>query len=240
MDYRERLYRNKITKGTLTSFRLQIKETDLYISADSNLSRFACNSVHKHRKYLEKYIDFHPTFLNSLTPVDRDDFAPPIIKDMIEASILTGVGPMASVAGVIAQYVGMDLLQYSHNVIVENGGDIFLKCVKNDVRVTIFAGDSPLSYKISLRIKPEDTPMGICTSSGTVGHSLSFGIADAVCVLSKSTSLADAAATYLCNLVKNEGDMKSTLDRGLRIKGVLGVVIIVNDKFGAIGNIELI
>lgn len=239
MDFRERTYRNKVSKGTLTSFHLQVKETDLYISADRNLDRFARTSVYKHRKYLEEYIQYNPSFLNSLTPIGRDDFAPPIIKDMIEASIISGVGPMAAVAGAIAQYVGRDLMQHSQNVIVENGGDIFLKCVDNDAFVAIFAGESPLSYNISIRIRPEDTPMGICTSSGTVGHSLSLGIADAVCVTSKSTSLADATATYLCNLVKGEGDIKRVLDVGFKIKGILGILIIVNDKLGAIGSIEL-
>ncbi|MBT8489960.1 MAG: UPF0280 family protein [Deltaproteobacteria bacterium] len=239
MDYRERTYRNKVSKVTLTSFPLQVKETDLYISADRNLDSIARKSVYKYRKYIEEYILHHPSFLNSLIPVDRDDFAPPVIQDMIEASIISGVGPMAAVAGAIAQYVGTELLLYSRNVIVENGGDIFLKCVDNDARVALFAGESPLSYKISLRIKPEDTPIGICTSSGTVGHSLSLGIADAVCVTSKSTALADAAATYLCNLVKGENDIKKVLDLGFRIKGVLGIVIIINDKIGAVGAVEL-
>lgn len=240
MDYRERTYRNKVSKGTLTSFHLQVKETDLYISADRNLDHYARNSVYKHRKYLEEYIRYHPAFLNSMVPVDRDDFAPPIIQDMIEASIISGVGPMAAVAGAIAHYVGEELLQHSRNVIVENGGDIFLRCVDNEARVALFAGESPLSYNISLRIKPEDTPIGICTSSGTVGHSLSLGIADAVCVTSKSTSLADAVATYLCNLVKGEGDIKKVLDLGFQIKGVLGIIIILNDKLGAVGAVELI
>lgn len=239
MDYLQRTYRNRVSKGTLKSFHLQVKETDLYISADRNLERFARKSVHKHRKYLEEYIRYHPAFLNSLTPICRDDFAPSIIKNMIEASIISGVGPMAAVAGAIAQYVGTDLLQHSQNIIVENGGDIFLKSFNNEARVAIFAGKSPLSYKVSLLIRPEDTPIGICTSSGTVGHSLSFGIADAVCVTSKSTSLADATATYLCNLVKGEGDIKKVLDVGFRIKGVLGIVIIVNDKLGAVGAVEL-
>jgi ApbE superfamily uncharacterized protein (UPF0280 family) len=240
MDYRERTYRNKVSKGTLTSFHLQVKETYLYISADRNLDHYARNSVYKQRKYLEEYIRYHPAFLNSMVPVDRDDFAPPIIQDMIEASIISGVGPMAAVAGAIAHYVGEELLQHSCNVIVENGGDIFLRCVDNEARVALFAGESPLSYNISLRIKPEDTPIGICTSSGTVGHSLSLGIADAVCVTSKSTSLADAVATYLCNLVKGEGDIKKVLDLGFQIKGVLGIIIILNDKLGAVGAVELI
>jgi hypothetical protein len=238
--YRERTYRNEISKGKLTTFHVQVKETDLYISADKNYKDVALESVCKCRKNIEEYIKYRPTFLNSLTPVEKDEFAPPIIKDMIEASRICGVGPMASVAGAVARYVGTDLLEYSENVIVENGGDIFLKLIDNDAHVGIFAGDSPLSYKVALRIKAEDTPIGICTSSGTVGHSLSLGAANAVCVISKSTALADAAATFIGNSVKGEGDIKKALDRGPQIPGILGILIIVEDKLGAWGSIELI
>ena len=240
MEYAERTYRNRISKGKLTTFHAKVKETDLYISADKNYKDIALESVCKCRRNIEEYIKYRPIFLNSLAPVEKDEFAPPIIRDMIEASRIFGVGPMASVAGAIARYVGTDLLEYSDNVIIENGGDIFLKLIDNDAHVGIFAGDSPLSYKIALRIKAEDTPVGICTSSGTVGHSLSLGTADAVCVMSKSTPLADAAATFIGNCVKGEGDIKRALDAGSQITGILGILIIVEDKLGAWGKIELI
>jgi hypothetical protein len=124
--------------------------------------------------------------------------------------------------------------------IVENGGDIFINAPDRIVSVGIFAGDSPLSYQVALKINPEESPLGICTSSSTVGHSLSFGKADAVCVKSKSTPLADAAATSICNLVTGEGDIKRALDMSLKITGVLGVVIIVGGKIGAIGDVEFV
>jgi len=237
--YRERTYRNKISKGYLTTFHVRVKETDLYISADNDFKDLALESVYQHRRHVEEYIEYRPIFLNSLTPIEKDEFAPAIIRDMIEASRISGVGPMASVAGAVAQYVGTDLLQFSDNVIIENGGDIYLRLVDNDTHVGIFAGGSPLSYKITLRIKAEDTPIGICTSSGTVGHSLSLGTADAVCVMSKSAPLADAAATFIGNYVKGEGDIKKALDAGAQIEGILGVLIIVKDKLGAWGSIEL-
>ncbi|MCD6152306.1 MAG: UPF0280 family protein [Syntrophobacterales bacterium] len=240
MEYRERTYRNRISKGNLTTFHVQVKETDLYISADKNYNDITLESVSKCRRNIEEYIKYRPIFLNSLTPIEKDEFAPPLVRDMIEASRICGVGPMASVAGAIARYVGTDLLEYSDNVIVENGGDIFLKVVDNDARVGIFAGDSPLSYKIALRIKAADTPVGICTSSGTVGHSLSLGAADAVCVISESTPLADAAATFIGNRVKRKGDIKRALHAGSQITGILGILIIVKDKLGAWGKIELI
>jgi len=158
---------------------------------------------------------------------------------MLRASWVTGVGPMASVAGTIAQYVGNDLLRYSKNVIVENGGDIFMSLDSGDTNVVIFAGESLLSYKISLKFSSDDTPIGICTSSGTVGHSISFGRADAVCVTSKSASVADAAATSIGNYIRGGEDIKETLAVASKIEGVLGTLIILNDKLGAWGAIEL-
>ena len=239
MEYRERTYRNRISKRGLVSFEVKIKETDLYISADSDCRDTAMESVHRHRKFIEEYIRQNPPFINSITPLETDEFAPAIIREMTEASRRCGVGPMASVAGAIARNVGLDLMKCSDNVIIENGGDIFLKLMSKDAIVGIFAGDSPLSYKVSIRLKCEGVPVGVCTSSGTVGHSLSFGRADAVCVTSESVTLADAAATAICNRVKREGDIKGALDFGLRIKGVMGALIIIGDKLGISGDIEL-
>ena len=239
MEYQERTYRNKISKENLISFQIKVGETDLYISADKDLADIARKSVHKYRRFIEEYIKHCPQFLDSLVPIEPDETAPAIIKDMLKASRIAGVGPMASVAGAIAQYVGLDLLEYSDDVIVENGGDIFLKS-ESEINIGIFAGESPMSYKVALRIRSEDMPLGICTSSGTVGHSLSLGVADAVCVTSKSASLADAAATSIGNRVRKERDIKVALEAGAEIEGVLGILIIAGDKMGAYGAIELV
>jgi hypothetical protein len=240
MEYREKNYRKIVSNKKLAVFNVKIKETDLYISADESYENEAIKSVYKYRKYVEEYIAYNRSFLNSLAPIAEDKFAPAIIREMIKSSQISGVGPMASVAGAIAQYTGLDLLECSKNIIIENGGDIFLKLDKDDACVGIFAGKSPLSYKIAVKVKSKDTPLGVCTSSGTVGHSLSLGVADAVCITSKSAVLADAAATSICNYVKGKGDIEMALDRALSIEGVLGVVIIVGDKLGACGAIELV
>jgi ApbE superfamily uncharacterized protein (UPF0280 family) len=240
MEYRERTYRNKVSTGHLASFHITVKETDLFISADRDFSELALTSVHTCRKYIEDYIRYRPQFLSSLAPIEADDHAPRIVRKMIEASQKSGVGPMAAVAGAVAQYVGEEILQYSENVIVENGGDIFLKIDGDEVRVGIFAGPSVLSHKISLRIQAGRTPLGICTSSGTVGHSLSLGKADAVCVTARSASLADAAATFIGNHITGGRDIRHGLDIGSAIEDILGIVIIVGDKLGAWGDIEFI
>ncbi len=238
MNFQERTYRNRVSNNSLVSFQVSVCETDLFILSDADLSRAALSSVYKHRGFIELYIKNHPDFLTSLAPVNEDDLAPPIIRDMLKYSSIAGVGPMAAVAGAISEYVGNDLLKLAKNVIVENGGDIFLKS-ESETRVCIFAGASPLSYKVNILIKPEKTPIGVCTSSGTVGHSLSFGNADAVCVVSKCATLADAAATAIGNLVKGKQDVKAALERGMKIEGVSGILIIVGENLGAMGDIEL-
>ena len=239
MSYQERTYRNRVSQNALTPFRLCVRETDLFICCDTDLSQKALQSLYTYRGFIESYINDHPDFLVSLIPIRGDDFVPPIIRDMLKASLAANVGPMASVAGAISDYVGNDLLKISQNVIVENGGDIFLN-TQREVRVGVFAGNSPLTYKVSLFLKPEQMPLGVCTSSGTVGHSLSFGKADAVCVVSKSATMADAAATAIGNLVKEKGDIRTALEKGIKIEGVLGALIIIGEHFGVIGDIELI
>lgn len=237
MLYKERTYRNLIAAHDLVSFNVTVQETDLSISADRDLSGIAFDSVHKYRNHLEAYIRLHPEFLKSLLPLGRDRLAPGIVRDMIEAGIAAKVGPMAAVAGAVAEFVGKDLLRHCENVIVENGGDIFMK-THGERRVSIFAGESPLSQKVVIRTKSADMPLGICTSSATVGPSLSFGRADAVCVLSPSASLADAVASLVGNQVKNPGDIKAALMVGAGITGVKGIVIIMGETMGAWGQVE--
>ncbi len=237
MLHEERTYRSLINKDNLVSYNVTINESDLFISSDTNLADEALKSLIRHRNSLETYIKTHPEFRASLLPLPKDNFAPPIIRDMINKAKVCGVGPMAAVAGAVSEYVGRDLLELTENLIIENGGDIYLKS-KKDLTVSIYAGESALSYKVNLLIKHEDYALGICTSSATVGPSLSFGIADAVCVISKSATLADAAASAIGNRVKSKKDIKSALDYGIKIPGVRGIVIICGNDMGAIGEVE--
>ena len=236
--YEPRTYRHWIKGGDLVSFNVVVKETDLYIRASTNLRRKALRLVVKYRDILERYISQYPAFLTSLQPLPIDDNAPRIVKAMSEAASRAGVGPMASVAGAIAEFVGTELLAFSPEVIIENGGDIYLKSLGKRV-VGIYAGPSPLTGKIGLEIAGTDTPIGICTSSGTVGHSLSFGKADAVVVLSKSAILADAAATAIGNLIKQPSDIPNGIELAKSIEGVLGVIIIKGDDTGLWGKVKI-
>ena len=236
--YEPRTYRHWIKDKDLISFNIVVKETDLYIRASTNLEKKAYKLVVKYRNALERYIRRHPAFLTSLEPLPVSDDAPHIIIEMSAAAEKVGVGPMASVAGAIAEFVGNELLAFSPEIIIENGGDIYLKSLKKRI-VGIYAGKLPLTGKIGLEINGQDTPLGICTSSGTVGHSLSYGKADAVVVLSKSATLADAAATAIGNLIIKPSDIQNGLDFANGIEGLKGVVIIKGDQVGLWGKVKI-
>ncbi len=238
-QYLERSYRNLLFDQKLVSFQVLVKETDLYIKATHPLQQSAHDSVIRHRYQLEQYIFLHPRLLSSLTPLPDDKYAPPMIREMIQTARNAGVGPMAAVAGAMAEAVGKDLLQESPDIVVENGGDVFIY-TSREMKVGIFAGKSPLSFHVGLRVPASNHGWGVCTSSGTVGPSISFGHADAVCVVSPSASLADAAATAVGNLVHSPADLSCGLQRAQNIEGLTGVVIIIEDKLGAWGDIELI
>ena len=237
--HEERTYRNLVKTDDLVKFEVIVKETDLLVRADRDFSREARESVLAHRHQLETYIEANPEFRESLSPVKNDPYAPEIVREMLRTSQLADVGPMAAVAGAVAESVAKDLLRLSREVIIENGGDIFLATSKLRT-VGIYAGASPFSHKLGILIEPGETPLGVCTSSGTVGPSLSFGKADAVCILSKSAALADAAATAVGNVVKGKKDIESGLERGREIEGVLGMIIIAGEKVGVWGNVRLV
>jgi hypothetical protein len=236
--YEERTYRDLVKTDDLVKFEVIVKETDLLIRADKDLSKETRESVLRYRRQLETYIAMNPEFEKSLVPLRDDAHVPEIIQQMIRTSRLANVGPMAAVAGAMAELVSKDLLKLSKEVIVENGGDIYLATSKERI-IGIYAGDSPFSLKLGIVVSPEETPLGVCTSSGTVGHSLSFGKADAVCILSKSGALADAAATSVGNIVQGKNDIELGLERGKEIEGVLGMLIIVGEKIGLWGSVKL-
>lgn len=235
----ERKYRDLISSHGLVTFRVAVQETDLFVMAEKDLLRETRDAAVRHRHSIETYIATHPVFRESLVPLEDDPVAPEIVQEMLQASQRCGVGPMAGVAGAIAQFVGEDLLAHSGEVIVENGGDIYMKSAKQR-RVAIYAGSSSLSLKIGIVIPPDRTPIGVCTSSGTVGHSRSFGKTDAVCILSRSPTLADTAATAVGNQVRSRGDIEKGLALARKIESVRGALIVVGEAFGVWGDVELV
>jgi ApbE superfamily uncharacterized protein (UPF0280 family) len=234
-----RFYRHKLQATDLVDFQVVVKETDLHIHAEKNLDSIARDVVIDLRGYIEAYIAKHPQFVETLTPMDVAEPVPVIIQDMAQAAASAGVGPMASVAGAIAAHVGQALTAYSAEVIVENGGDIFL-VTKQPLTMGIYAGQSPLSLRLGLTIGGRNQPVSVCTSSGTVGHSLSMGRADAVCVIANDCALADAVATATGNRVQQTGDIQQAIKFGQTVKGVDGLIVIVEEQIGVWGDVELV
>lgn len=238
-ENRKRTYRNLAKTENLLSYNVTVKETDLFIHTETDLKNVTQNLVLQYRSQIESYIEMYPEFSDTLIPWTIKGPAPEIIQRMTKAAKETNTGPMSAVAGGIAEMVGNDLLKYTKTVIVENGGDIFLKSEK-PVTVGIYAGNSPVSMKIGLLINTPVNPLGVCTSSGTIGHSLSFGTADAVCVVSNSCFLADAAATAIGNMVRTKKDLQKAVNFGKQIQNITGIVIIQAELLALWGDIEVV
>jgi ApbE superfamily uncharacterized protein (UPF0280 family) len=239
MTVEERIYRGNARKEGLVAYQTVVQETDLHIQAHQENQELTRDLIIKHRGFLENYINRYPAFIRALKPWPMRGFPPRMVRDMISAAKAVNVGPMAAVAGVIAEYVGKDLLNHSPEIIVENGGDTFIK-VDEPITVGVFAGKSPLSLKIGLQLDTSDRPLSVCTSSGTIGHSKSFGVADAVCVVSSSGALADAAATAMGNILTSKKNIQKAIDLGRSRKKIQGVVVIMDDCLGIWGDLEIV
>jgi len=244
LDYLERFYRQLHRQEDLVHFQVAVEETDLDIGVrndrfSAELVEWVEETIRACRRPLEDYVRKDPGFVKALTPYAVFPDAPLIVQTMAEAGRLAGVGPMAAVAGAVAEWVGKSIAKRSRDVIVENGGDIFMRTSRIR-KVGIFAGDSPLSNRVAIEIRPEQTPLGICTSSGKVGPSLSFGKANAVVVLSPSVALADAVATACGNLVQTIEDLERALELAAKIPGVTGALIIKDDRLAVWGSVKLL
>lgn len=243
-DFHKKIFKNLM--GQLFSMekitrRITIKDTDILLTCDTdNGIKIAREAILEARKFIEDYIGNYPDFKHSFDPLEPEKDAPEIIREMCKAGEIAGVGPMASVAGTIAQFVGRRLVESGEkNVIVENGGDIYISGDR-EIVIGIFSGESsPFSKKLGLKITPDLLPLGICTSSGTVGHSISLGNADAVIILASSTPNADAVATAAANLVdtRDEKGVQKALDFVKGINKISGAIIIAGDIIATWGNL---
>jgi len=236
--YTERTYREIAIPAGLSSFRVVVNETDLWIAADRDLTGKALESIHMHRASIENYIAAHPPFATTLKVWEQPVPPHSIMARMVDAGNAVGIGPMAAVAGAIAEAVSRDLIGHTTKVMVENGGDLYLFGGSSS-SVGLWAGPSPLSGRVALAVDPSQG-VAVCTSSGTVGPSLSLGMADAATVISPSGALADAAATELGNRIRTASDMEKSLDWALSVPGVTGAVVIIGETIGAKGQVELV
>ncbi|MGQ9533829.1 MAG: UPF0280 family protein [bacterium] len=229
--YIPRTYRTYCSSERFIQFGVIHKQSDLLILAKINLYDQAMSALTRLRQEIESYTIFDSEFLTALKPITILSSAPEIVKDMSLSAKKMDVGPMAAVAGAISEYVARSLSKFSDEVIVENGGDNFI-INREPLTIGIYAGNSPLSMKIGIELEPHPEGIGIATSSGTVGHSLSFGNADAVTVLAKRGSLADAAATRICNMVKTEDDIPGAMVFVEKNVEILGAIIIIKNRVG--------
>lgn len=214
------------------------KETSCTITADSEAAiEIAISSIKHHRSQLENYIRKNPKFLHSLKPVQVYK-GPVIARLMAEAAERAGVGPMAAIAGALADLAVEDMVSTGAKIaVVENGGEVYA-ISDTPINVALAAGDSPLSKRIGFRL--EDFPIGVATSSGLYSHAISFGEAEAVTIFAENARVADAAATAVGNLVKGEDwheAVEGGIAKALSIKGVRGVLILYRGLVGKAGEI---
>lgn len=231
-----RTYRDFTETERWQSFRVKVETSDLYIRAGSDLSAQAEQLVRRAREEILRHIDRQNGFLTSYTPVERLDGCPEIITMMYDASERAGVGPLAAVAGAVAEVVGRELMELSEEIIIENGGDIWMR-ITSPASVRIYPGGIYFNA-VALKVPPERTPCGICTSSARIGHSFSFGRADAATIIAPDAALADAIATEVCNRVRGAETMEDAADYGMS-RGAAGVVILYRDRLAARGEVEL-
>ena len=224
MEY-ARVYRDYSSKNEF-KFNVTIHESDLFVISDKDVKKHALNALIKYRKIIENHIKQFPEFLKSLKPLKPpQDIDEKILLHMYSASNRAKVGPFASVAGAIAQFIGEELLNFCNEIIIENGGDIYIN-TKRDRVVKIFSKNL---QNIGIKIKKEIQPLAVCSSSSKIGHSLSFGKGDLVIVIGKNAALADAYATSICNKIKNEKDLQKIVNN-VKEPLINGVITILNDK----------
>ncbi|MDR2130761.1 MAG: UPF0280 family protein [Odoribacteraceae bacterium] len=245
MEYKERVYRQRLDETRWFSFTVKYKETDLWIGVDHAswrveiLSR-ATALVRALRQEMDRHVAIDPGYATALTPYPAGEEAPGIFREMSAVALRSGLGPMSAVAGAVARQVGEALQREfgCREIIVENGGDIYA-WIERPIDISIFAGPSPLSGRVGLAIPAGVSPLGICTSSGTVGPSLSFGKADAVTIVCRDCALADTYATAFGNRIRSEEEIDPCLEEIGQIPDILAAVCIKGAKMGIRGAFEL-
>jgi len=222
----------------LTTCQFRIGESNIMISSDKPIKTIARKLLTQIRGNIKKYIQVHPEFSESFSPITINRNAPVIIRQMSKASHSANVGPMAAIAGAIADELGEGLSKYAAELIIENGGDIFIK-VKRQIIIGLWCHNNEIKNNLGILLNKKRGHYSICTSSGTLGHSFSYGKADATTVIAKNAALADAWATRLGNEIKSQKDIKKALSLLKNIKDVSGALVLYRKTIAAWGDVEL-
>jgi len=231
-------YRRNISVKGKYCYRVKYKYTDLFITSDRNISKELETPVLSFYEGIEKVILSEPAFEKSLVPMRIRDHYPSIIKKMCHAAKIFRVGPMAAVAGAVCEIIAESIAGRCGFLMIENGGDVFIKS-SIPVNIGLHNSNKYFSDRLNIKIDAERTPCGICSSSGSMGHSLSLGKSDLVTILSGSAILADAAATAVANSIKKQTDIEKAIRRYKKNKEIMGLIIIKDDKIGIWGAVQL-
>ena len=234
----ERSYRATASEELIKA-RIVVGESDLWVLSNLPVDLEVKRLLKTLRCQIKEYIHQFPLFQATLAPYPMDQTAPEVVKMMITAAATVGVGPMAAIAGTIAGMIGSQIDSVISELIIENGGDIYLRSTKSRT-IAIYAGKSVYSNQIGIKLLPQTEGIGVCTSAGTVGPSLSLGRADAVTIIAHDVALADATATAAANRITSSLDLTSTLEYTQTISGIMGCLLIKDQKIAAWGNFELV
>ena len=237
-DSDRNIYRNNVKTGEKYNWKITYHYSDLLLSSDKDIAGLIEEPLKEIYCFLHGCFKEDPAFLKSLSPVSIKPDYPEIIKKMCLLSSKFNVGPMAAVAGTVNEFLAEKMNKYCGSLIIENGGDLYLRSKKDRI-LGIYVKNKYFKDSISIRIKSENMPCGVCASSGTFGHSLSLGKCDLAVVLSKSAITADAAATAVANSISCKDDILKSIKHFRNCRGIDGLLIIKEDQIGLWGNIEL-
>lgn len=233
--YQERFYRQQVS----SKYKLEVcfLQSDILICSDKEIDKaIADQALKNYYRQIEACIEKNPAFRTSLIPLNEDIESPAIVRDMLSASKLSGIGPFSAVAGAVAQHLGQGLLKFCSEIMVENGGDIFLK-INDDKILSVYSGSKPES--ITLKIRKRAHAFGIASSSASIGPSLNFGNAEVLTVIAKDAIIADTFATAFSNKIKKPADVDKVLKEAKKLDFIEAMVIVFGGKAFLQGDIEL-
>jgi len=213
----------------------EIGQTAVTIISDRKYLKVAKEAIFDARSQIGSKIHQDPFFGTTYEPYRPSDKDDHVVRRMCDASLLASVGPMAAVAGAIAEHAVTAMRDAgSEYAIVDNGGDVAIVCDR-DVNIGMYADVN--GRRLSIRIPPTDDVLGICSSSASVGPSVSLGRSDISTVISRNVTLADACATTLGNLIKERQNMEEHLETVCSIDGITGCLAYCDGVLGMCGDV---